>query len=454
MHPEKIGKYYIEKILGKGAMGVVYSGRDPLIDRKVAIKTIHSHLLEGDHGQEFKDRFKTEATAAGKCNHTNIVTIFEYGEHDDMPFIAMEYISGIELKDFLRKEKTISLKKINNIIQQVLKGLHYAHQHNVVHRDIKPANIIVLNNGEVKLADFGIAKLDSSDMTCVGDVLGTPSYMSPEQSYGKTVDQRSDIFSLGVVLFEMLSYCENLNTSLRTHKVSAILDLPPSRKLDYTQKMPASLAEFFNQCLAFDCEQRLGNIKAFLDAYKIALKNISKTKPLPQTQTQSDDSGDETVLATSAGTQLNTVELQWLESRLLSIEKSLAAFIGPMAGALIQKHRTSTSEIMQLVQLLADEIPDETDKKLFLEQWRSDDSIATSFREYGDTVTQHHGLNLTPEFLNKIKRSYANFMGPISEFMVEEKLQQSSTVEQLIRKLADEIPVTSEQQSFCDELNY
>ena len=209
MHPEKIGKYNIEKILGKGAMGVVYCGRDPLIDRKVAIKTIHSHLLEGSHGQEFKDRFKTEATAAGKCSHTNIVTIFEYGEHDDMPFIAMEYIAGIELKDLLRKKKKISLKTINHIIQQVLKGLHYAHQHDVIHRDIKPANIIVLNSGEVKLADFGIAKLDTSEMTRVGDVLGTPSYMSPEQSFGKPVDQRTDIFSLGVVLFEMFSYCEN-----------------------------------------------------------------------------------------------------------------------------------------------------------------------------------------------------------------------------------------------------
>ena len=246
MSPDYIGKFRIEAVLGRGAMGVVYRGRDEAMDRDAAIKTIHSYLLEGEHGQMMLERFQTEAIAAGKCAHNNIVGIYEYGEHEGMPFIAMEYVEGVELKKFMQKEKSLTLKKINNILQQVLRGLDYAHQNNIVHRDIKPANIIILNSGAVKIADFGIARMDTSDVTQMGDILGTPFYMSPEQGRGSDeLNQRSDIFSLCVVLFEMLSICSDWPEIIRTHRVKVILDLPQSRVLDYTQRFPADIAKFF-----------------------------------------------------------------------------------------------------------------------------------------------------------------------------------------------------------------
>ena len=203
--PEKLGKYVIIRILGKGAMRVVYEGMDPDIKRKVAIKTIHRLLLEGDASNELLARFKQEAQAAGQLMHQNIVAIHEYGEEEGVPFIAKEFVKGKELKEYIVEKKQFYIAEILSIMIQTLQAIAYVHAAEVIHRDLKPANIILLENGQVKVADFGIARIRDSDMTQAGAIIGTPSYMSPEQFIGDQADKQTDIFSIGVILYELLT---------------------------------------------------------------------------------------------------------------------------------------------------------------------------------------------------------------------------------------------------------
>ena len=204
MAPEEIGRYRIVGQLGSGAMGVVYRGYDPLLERTVAIKTIKLDLPPEER-EAFEQRFFQEAKSAGRLNHPNIVTVYDAGQAGDMTYIAMEFLEGRDLRQLMVKDKPIPPELAVDIVTGIAEGLAYAHRHGVVHRDVKPANIMILQNGSVKLADFGIAHLQSGTKTHTTTVLGTPTYMAPEQFAGKPVDGRSDIFSLGVVLYELLT---------------------------------------------------------------------------------------------------------------------------------------------------------------------------------------------------------------------------------------------------------
>ena len=200
-----LGRYEILKELGRGAMGIVYLGKDPKINRDVAIKTLRYE--EFDEGQlaEVKSRFFREAEAAGKLSHPNIVTIYDVGEDYEIAYMAMELLDGKDLEPYCRKDNLLPHREVVKIIADVASALDYAHGNGVVHRDIKPANIMMLSNREIKVADFGIARVMASSKTQTGVIMGTPSYMSPEQIAGQKVDGTSDLFSLGVVFFELLT---------------------------------------------------------------------------------------------------------------------------------------------------------------------------------------------------------------------------------------------------------
>jgi len=204
--PAMLGRYKVLKELGRGSMGVVYLGKDPTIQRFVAIKTMQLDAIE-DAGKlhEVKARFFREAESTGRLSHPNIVTIFDAGEEQDLGYIAMELLQGTTLKEWSRKPNLMPFQKVISILATVAEAMDYAHQQGVVHRDIKPANIMVTNDDVVKIMDFGIAKMATFSKTQINIVMGTPTYMSPEQIAGKKVDGRSDIFSLGVVMFELLT---------------------------------------------------------------------------------------------------------------------------------------------------------------------------------------------------------------------------------------------------------
>ena len=247
-----LGRYQVEKELGKGAMGVVYLGRDPKINRVVAIKTMAlAQNFEDDEIDEVKERFFREAETAGRLNHPNIVTIFDAGEEHDLAFIAMEFLKGQDLTKYTKADRLLPVDKVLKIVVQAAEALDYAHGENVVHRDIKPANIMYEADSEsVKLTDFGIARITDSSRTKTGMVLGTPSYMSPEQLSGRKVDGRSDLFSLGVMLFQLstgqLPFKADSMASLM-YKIAN--DAHPS-PMDLRPDLPPCLTSIIDKALA------------------------------------------------------------------------------------------------------------------------------------------------------------------------------------------------------------
>jgi serine/threonine protein kinase/Tfp pilus assembly protein PilF len=206
-----MGKYEVRCEIGRGGMGVVYEAYDPLIHRRVALKTLVSELFTGPLAPTYLSRLRREAEAAGRLTHPNIVAIYDYGEESvpnsaaAMAYIAMEFVEGRELASYLSSSERFSTSVVVRIMSQLLDALDYSHKHGVVHRDIKPSNLIVLEDGSLKVADFGIARIESSTLTQAGTVMGSPSYMSPEQFLGQPVDGRSDLYSAGVVLYELLT---------------------------------------------------------------------------------------------------------------------------------------------------------------------------------------------------------------------------------------------------------
>ena len=205
-YPEHISKYNIARVLGSGSMGVVYEGFDPDIQRRVAIKTLTPTIHDSSLVAEYHSRFKIEAQASARCMHPNIVTILEYGDQNGLPFIVMEFIDGEPLDNILEKNAPLRFNRAIRIFSQILKGLHYAHQNGVVHRDIKPSNIMVTAQDQVKITDFGIARLPvSSDVTQIGYTVGTTHYMAPEQEASSNVDGRADLFAASVLLLELLA---------------------------------------------------------------------------------------------------------------------------------------------------------------------------------------------------------------------------------------------------------
>lgn len=268
--PSHVGKYEILGQLGQGGMGAVYLGYDPLIQRTVALKVISRASLDPADAETILDRFKREAQAAGRLVHPNIVSIYEYGEQNEYAFIAMEYVRGEPLHRKLAGGRKLPLNDTIKVLKQLLKALDYSHRHGVVHRDIKPSNVLITEDGEAKVTDFGIARLDSSTMTQVGDVLGTPNYMSPEQFQGLAVDARSDIYSAGVIAFQLFTgqrpFTGNSVTIMR-----AVMEDPAPSLRDFNPDLPEAIDIVVRKALSKRPDDRFQTADQFYDAVLYAL---------------------------------------------------------------------------------------------------------------------------------------------------------------------------------------
>jgi eukaryotic-like serine/threonine-protein kinase len=258
--PTKLGKYVIKSQLGKGGMGVVYLAEDKRLGRPVALKMMSPSLADDP---ELLERFYREAQSAGQLRHPNIVTIYDIDEADGIPFIAMEFLEGESLESIIKSGKDVPILKKVDIITQTCRGLHYAHEHGIVHRDVKPANIVVLKDGTVKIVDFGIARVAGGTKTRTGVVMGTPMYMSPEQVLGHSVDGRSDIFSAGVILYELLTHHNPFGGGDFTTILFRIVDAKPESLSLILPNCPPLLDTALTKALAKDREERYQTAQDF-----------------------------------------------------------------------------------------------------------------------------------------------------------------------------------------------
>jgi len=296
-HPEskRFGRYEIVGELGRGAMGVVYKARDPQIDRLVAIKTVSLWGQEPEAEEEFRLRFTNEAQAAGRLHHPGIVSVFDVGtspENKD-PYIVLEYVSGEPLNKILAREKKVSLAKALKLAEEIAEALDYAHAQGVVHRDIKPANILVTEDGHAKIADFGIAKLNLAHFTVPGKVLGTPAYMAPEQLTGQGCDGRSDLFSLGVILYAMVTGHSAFQGDSATTVCFKVANREPVAASAFDMTLPPQLDSVISRAIAKDPEERYQSGAEFADdlrqlqqSYKVG-STTSSQQAILQTGTRS-----------------------------------------------------------------------------------------------------------------------------------------------------------------------
>jgi len=252
-----LGRYEVLKQLGKGAMGIVYLGKDPRINRPTAIKTFQfPEELDPDETQQLKKRFFQEAESAGTLTHPNIVTIYDAGEEQDLAYIAMEFLEGHDLTRYVKPDSLLEPARAVNFAADLADALDYAHQKGIVHRDIKPANVMLLDKGGVKLTDFGIARITATSQTQTGVVKGTPHYMSPEQISGQKVDGRSDIFSLGVMLYQLLTGRTPFSGENMAALMHQIMNAPHPDPRKFAPRLPKALVQILDKALQKDREQR------------------------------------------------------------------------------------------------------------------------------------------------------------------------------------------------------
>ena len=348
--PATIGRYQVERVLGRGAMGVIYQAHDPVIGREVAIKLIRANLIDGEEREDYLARFRREAQAAGRCMHPNIVAIYDFALHEGDPFLAMEYVEGANLADVLRERGRFAQDDAIAVTLQMLEALGAAHAIGVVHRDVKPANVLLLPDNRVKMTDFGIARFDSSEMTQVGTMIGTPSYMSPEQCRGQDVDARSDLFAVGAVLYEMLSGARAFGGRDANKVMYRLLNEEPAD----IDAMAGGLAPLLRRVLAKTPDRRFGSAHEMAAALRSALVPGG----LPEVRGKDPDA---TTIAPGTQSRITPAEVE-------RAERALATYLGPIAKVMVKRALPRAGSVTALWAALAEHIPGETERAVFLRQ--------------------------------------------------------------------------------------
>jgi eukaryotic-like serine/threonine-protein kinase len=286
--PTAIGKYQIQGVLGQGGMGVVYRAFDPAIQRPVAVKTITKSALDPADLQYALTRFRHEAQAVGRLTHPRITAIYDYGEDVEIAYIVMEIVNGQSLFHHIQNQAKFGLKEIGEMVRQLLDGLGYAHELGVVHRDIKPSNILINEDGRLKLTDFGIARIDSSTLTQVGEIMGSPGYMSPEQFLGTDIDARSDIYSVGVIAYELLANRRPF-TGNNAEVMRQVLSERPVNPSEYNPTISVQLDWAVQKALAKKQADRFQTAKEFSDAFVKGVEASIRQSRLAPTEALADE---------------------------------------------------------------------------------------------------------------------------------------------------------------------
>lgn len=461
-HPAQLGRFRIRGVLGEGAMGVVYLGHDPHIDRQVAIKTMRVGASEdAGPGVSYADRFRNEARAAGRLQHPGIVAVYDVGRDDGVDFIAMEYVRGNTLSRYIAQSVADALP-INDddaasIIGQLLEALDHAHRQGVLHRDIKPSNLILTPDGKVKVSDFGIARIESAELTQVASLIGTPAYMAPERFQGKPIDRRVDLYAAGVVLYQMLTGRVPFSGAPEAIMFKAVHEplVLPSRLPGLHHLAPWD--EIVARAMAKEPAQRYGDAGQFMDGLEATLGRlhpdtvsegtITALMPRPALR-----SAGEAATAGSAPHGSSALPAHFSADDLAQVVARLGRHIGPMAQVLVRRVARDCPDLTTLHARLAEQLTDPAARLAFQQEVKA---LATGTGR-GGTTSGAGGSRSTavpagapatatstlaqapvsPALADAAQRLLAREVGPIAALLVKKALAAAPQREAFLQRLA------------------
>lgn len=480
MVPDKVGKYELQSVIGQGGMGMVYKGYDRDIDRIVAIKVMHPYLAAQSPGSDLAQRFRQEARAAARCVHANIVTVFDYGVTEDSPYIVMEYVEGLDLHSFMKAEQMLPLRQSADIILQTLAALDYAHKCGVIHRDIKPANILLLESGLVKVADFGVAKLDTSELTAPGDIIGTPIYMPPEARKGLPIDARADLYAVGMVLLKLISGKRLVPGSGGIPDIAASLApsaLSPAEQVQFRELLTRAIApqpeDRFQSAHEFTLE--LKAIVAPDAVYESPAEELAIT--VVNTKHWVRQRANALVAAVS-GTPTSHPSHYLTPQAAHLLNDELASYLGPVSSRLIRATAAKSRTLDELIDKLTKHIPNEIERTAFIRsvehkgvRWLSmlaampessgeRTSESADIRAASTPTSPERGLggagsraaaNFTLEELATVTDQLAMHIGPLASYLVKRSAKKAANLKQLYELLAAHIEDPDERQQFLSK---
>ncbi|EAR20959.1 serine/threonine protein kinase [Nitrococcus mobilis] len=481
MVPDKVGKYELQAVIGQGGMGMVYKGYDRDIDRIVAIKVMHPYLAAQSAGSDLMRRFKQEARAAARCVHLNIVTVFDYGINEDSPYIVMEYVEGLDLHSFLKAEQVLPLRQSADIILQTLAALDYAHKCGVVHRDIKPANILLLESGLVKVADFGIAKLETSELTAPGDIIGTPIYMSPEARRGLPTDARTDLYAVGMVLLRLVSGKRPIQGGGGTPDLAAVpmpCELAAAEQVQFRELLATALAphpeDRFGSAHEFTCQ--LKAILAPHAVYESSVQELAST--IVKTKRWVTQQRAKQPITAAAPTSASNLSHYLTPQAADLLNDELASYLGPVSSRLILATAAKSRTLDELIEKLTKHIPSEVERKAFMRsvehkgvRWLSMLAAAREGRswptresadgqakstpgssEQGIRRAEHSGApGVSLEELATATDRLATYIGPLASYLVKRSAGKAVNLRHLYELLAVHIEDPVERKQFLSK---
>lgn len=472
---ERLGKYRIDGVLGKGAMGVVYKAFDPGIERVVALKTIRKEMFSDGEQADLIGRFKNEARAAGRLAHPSIVTVFDYGEDAESAYIAMEFVEGTPLDTLMRPNVPTALPRVLAWMGDLLQGLDFAHARGVVHRDVKPGNLLVTSDARLKIGDFGVARIESSLLTHAGAMIGTPSYMSPEQFRGESVDGRADVFSSGVVLYQLLTGARPF-TGSTSAVMQQILNLQPAPPSTLLPALGARFDALVAKAMAKAPAERFASARDFHDALLAAagpegadpdatrmgdLERTVLAAGLPRYDAAQPHRAASATL-TGSGSAIATTT-PWKLEAFPDVEAALARQIGPMARFLVRKVADQADNLDALGELLLPHVPSDVGRVQFAQSLvQIGKKLAASGTGAGSVPTLTGSatnagrsaiqapVGFDAAFAESATTLLVTLIGPIARVVCKRALKQTADRQEFLQLLASHIEHAGERARFLD----
>jgi serine/threonine protein kinase len=437
-----VGRYGLDEWLASGAMGVVFRGYDPILDRPVAIKILRRELAKGSAAEGWRDRFRRRARAGGRLFHPNIATTLDFAEDHEIPFIAMEYVDGSRLDRLLKISGRFGPQRAAAMILQVLDALKYSHEMGVVHLDLKPSVLLVLANDRVKVTKFGTALADASDLASAGDISESAPCLAPEQLAGGPADHRTDLFAAGALLFEMLTCAkpffgasvDEIVVQMATQRSEDVCALNP--------EVPRALRSIIDTALAYDPSQRFATASEFSTALSDAVSLGAETamRPAPSTWQPAHEEG-------------------WDPETLRKVEADLATHIGPVAPIAVRRAAQRTNDLVALYEELAAHIDNDRERDEFLRSGArlaaaASDRIAFAQPEnlQNDPTPRRNSPANPPDAaaLDAIEAELAQCVGPIARVLLKQQLENFHSMPELYRSLANHISDDAERAAFLN----